>query len=63
MAVGAGFGYMMDGVEERQRETIQRLQNRLVASRELRAERQAAADAKSREVFAELEEKTRQAAH
>lgn len=54
---------MMDGVEERQRETIQRLQNRLVASRELRAERQAAADAKSREVFAELEEKTRRAAH
>jgi len=62
VGVGAAFGYWMDGVEERQRETVQRLQNKLVAAREMRAERQTALEAKSREAFAELEEKTRQAA-
>ena len=52
----------MDGVENRQRETVQRLRDKLVASRELRAERQARAEVMSNAVYAELEEKTRQAA-
>jgi hypothetical protein len=62
IAVGAGFGYWMNGVEARQREGVQRLMDKLVASRELRAERQAAEEAFRRKVYAVLEEKTQQAA-
>jgi len=62
IGVGAGFGYWMDGVEERQRETVQRLRDKLVESRELRAQQQAATEAKVRAVLSKLEEKTRQAA-
>lgn len=62
ISVGAGFGYWMDGVEERQRETVQRLRNKLVESRELRAQQQAATEANARAVLSELEDKTRQAA-
>jgi hypothetical protein len=60
--VGASFGYWMDGVEIRQRETVERLMSKLVQARELRAEKQAENDAKVREVMAKLEEKTQQAA-
>jgi hypothetical protein len=52
----------MDGVEARQREAVRRLQEKLIAARTVRAERQAALEAKDQEAFAELEEKTRQAA-
>ena len=52
----------MHGVEERQRETVQRLRDKLVESRELRAQQQAATEAKARAVLSDLEEKTRQAA-
>ena len=62
IGVGAGFGYWMDGVEERQSETVQRLRDKLVESRELRAQQQAATESKARAVLSELEEKTRQAA-
>jgi hypothetical protein len=52
----------MDGVEERQRETVQMLRNKLVESRELRAQQQAVTEAKALAMLSELEEKTRQAA-
>ena len=60
--VGAGFGYWMDGVETRQRETVRRLQDRLIASREARAERHALHEAFAAKAYARLEEKTQQAA-
>jgi len=62
ITTGAAFGYWMDGVEERQRETVQMLRNKLVESRELRAQQQAVTEAKALAVLSELEEKTRQAA-
>ena len=52
----------MDGVEERQRETVERLRNKLVANRELRAQRQAEEEASAADIYAELEKKTKQAA-
>lgn len=52
----------MHGVEERQKDTVQRLRNKLVESRELRAQGQAATEANARAVLSELEERTRQAA-
>lgn len=61
MGVGAGFGYWMDGVEIRQRETVERLMNKLNTARELRAEKQAAHNAVSESMRAKLEEQTREA--
>jgi hypothetical protein len=52
----------MEGVEERQRETVQRLRDKLVESRELRAERQALAEGMTSEILSELEKKTQKAA-
>jgi hypothetical protein len=52
----------MDGVEARQRDTVQRLRDKLVETRELRAERQIREEEHSRELLAELEKKTRKAA-
>jgi hypothetical protein len=52
----------MDGVEIRQRETVQRLMNKLNKARELRAEKEAAHVAASDKIRASLEEKTREAA-
>ena len=62
VTIGAGFGYWMDGVEKRQRETVQQLRDKLVASRELRAQRQAIAQAASDAMYEDLEKKTREAA-
>ena len=62
IGVGAGFGYWMDGVEERQREIVQRLRNKLIANRELRAQRQAEEEAVAADIYAELEKKTKEAA-
>ena len=62
IAVGAGFGYWMDGVEARQRETVQRLRDRLVANREERAQRQAAEADLRKEQFEELRRRTQEAA-
>lgn len=53
----------MHGVEQRQRETVHRLHNKLVEGRELRAQAQAATEANARAVLSELEERTRQAAN
>ena len=52
----------MDGVEERQRETVQRLRSKLIANRELRARRQAEEEAIAADIYAELEKKTKEAA-
>ena len=52
----------MDGVEAQQRETVQRLRDKLVESRALRAEQQNLADQKIREQLADLERKTQKAA-
>src|SRR5277367_1814032 len=60
--VGAGFGYWMDGVESRQRDTVQRLQDRLIASREARAERHSLNEALAQKAYARLEQKTQRAA-
>lgn len=62
VAVGAGFGYWMDGVEVRQRDTVQRLRDRLIASREARAERFNMKAAMLERKYAKLEEKTQRAA-
>ena len=62
ITVGAGFGYWMDGVESRQRETVQRMRDRLVANREERAQREALEHAVSQKIYAELEKRTQQAA-
>lgn len=62
VAVGAGFGYWMDGVEVRQRDTVQRLRDRLIASREARAERFNMKTAMLERKYAKLEEKTQRAA-
>jgi len=61
-AVGAGFGYWMDGVEARQRDTVQRLRDRLIASREARAEQSVFGQAERERLYAKLEEATRKAA-
>jgi hypothetical protein len=52
----------MDGVEAQQRETLQRLRDKLIESRALRAERKNLADQKFREQLADLERKTQKAA-
>jgi hypothetical protein len=52
----------MDGVEVRQRETVQGLRDKLIANRELRAARQAQTEAIAEKVYTELEKKTREAA-
>jgi hypothetical protein len=62
ITVGAGFGYWMDGVEARQRETVQRMRDRLVANREERAQREALEHAVSQKIYNELEKRTQQAA-
>lgn len=61
-AVGAGFGYWMDGVEVRQRDTVQRLRDRLIASREARSEHYKLKAAMLEREYAKLEEKTQRAA-
>lgn len=62
IAVGAGFGYWMNGIEARQRETVQGLRDKLIANRDLRAARQAQTEAIAEQMYAELETKTREAA-
>jgi len=62
ISVGAGFGYWMDGVEARQRETVQRMRDRLVANREERAQQEALEHAVSQKIYAGLEKRTQQAA-
>jgi hypothetical protein len=52
----------MDGVETRQRDTVQRLQDRLIASREARAERHSLNEALAEKAYARLEQKTERAA-
>lgn len=52
----------MDGVESRQRETVQRMRDRLVANREERAQREALEHAVSQKIYAELEKRTQKAA-
>jgi hypothetical protein len=60
--VGAGFGYWMNGVEIRQRETVQRMRDKLIVNRERRAQRQAIEEGIRENLYAELKEKTQQAA-
>jgi len=52
----------MDGVEARQKETVQRLRNKLVENREIRAAQQAAILRAQEKQYSELEERTRDAA-
>lgn len=61
IAVGAGFGYWIDGVEKQQRETVQQLRDKLVASRELRMQRATMEMAASQAMYEELERKTQEA--
>lgn len=62
ITVGAGFGYWINGVEIRQRETIERMRARLIADRERRAEWQAKENSERERIYAELEQKTQEAA-
>ena len=52
----------MHGVEERQRETVGRMRDQLVANRERRAERHKGEEAIANAMYAKLAEKTQEAA-
>ena len=62
IGVGGGFGYWMHGVEERQKQTVDRLHNKILANREIRAEAALSDEDRRKSIYIDLEEKTREAA-